>query len=219
MATVWAYRIGAWSDAPSTGWSHTMYFRDGRLSTLIEELGDEGLRGRVSRLAIVAHGDSGGVVQLAPRLTISSMTTFRTDFRRLRAYLTPNAMLCFFSCIAGAGDEGSELLKAVSLQFPGCTIAGFVIYGCYSNPFGSLSAPGNMFASSTSRCTLLANSTMSPWDEHCKWAYQGEVVRWPVAEQGLRTNFTCGNPNCGGHRSPHHRCEGWAPTGLAVHSP
>ena len=79
MATIWAFRTGAgagtWTRDPSTGWSDTVEFSDFHL--LPPELERRGLRGRVDRLGVVAHGNTSGVVQLASsgNLTPSSVTS------------------------------------------------------------------------------------------------------------------------------------------------
>lgn len=219
MATVWAAAIGAWSSDDTTGWSHTVHFADKRLSTLMDQMNDRNLRGRVSRLAIVAHGDVGGRVELDPILTPGSLTRFRGDFQRLRYYLNRNAMVSFASCIAGSGDRGTRLLTGVSRLLPGRTIVASVVWGCFSNAFGSRSAPGNLQVSRVPDCRQADSARMSPWVAHSKWAFGGEIVRWPQSEQGLREGFTCGNPDCPTHRVPGQRCTNWAPRELAIHRP
>src|SRR5687768_15247288 len=117
MATVWAPfsapRIGEWQDrAYSSGWSHTIRFSS--LRNLLDRMSERGgLRGRVRRLGIVAHGDIDGVVQLDRLLTAGTVSRFASEFNDLRLYLTSDAQLIFYSCIAGGGADGVRLLNAV----------------------------------------------------------------------------------------------------------
>ena len=214
MATVWAARLGNWRNDPSSGWSHMISFH--ALSDLIASLRDEELRGKVSRLGIVAHGDTGGRVEFDSDMTPSTLSTFRRDLNRLRWYLKPNAMMTFYSCVAGQGELGSDLLIGLSRLLPGRTIVAFTVWGCFSPYPGN---PGQIQPSTTPRCATMARNRMSPWDPTTKWAFEGRIVRWPHVEQVHREGQRCGNPNCDGHDAAVDRCVGWAPPGLAGHRP
>jgi hypothetical protein len=215
MATVWAARIGNWHSDTSSGWSHNLGFN--ALSDLLTTLGDEGLRGRVNRLGIVAHGDVGGLVQLDRNLTVSTLSSFSRELNALKDYLTLNAMLIFYACVAGRAEPGTRLLRELSQILEGRTIVGFNVYGCYS-PHPSV--PGQMRSSLMPSCsTGSTGGPMSPWNEHAKWAYQGWIARWPYDEQIRRDSYRCGYPSCDGHRNPRDRCTGWAPIGLRHHRP
>lgn len=213
MATVWAPRIGSWTEDPDSGWSHTIAFDT--LSDLMDSMQDADLRGKVNRLGIVAHGSLGGVVQLNPTLTVRSMP--RSDLQRLRLCLRRHAMLIFYSCVAGKGEPGSHLLVALSGELPGRTIVGFTVYGCAGGV--GWGAPGNMQWSTDMNCSAISDTRLSPWIEQSKWAFDGNIVRWPSEEQVGREGFRCGNPRCEGHDTPRGRCRGWAPAGLAAHHP
>jgi hypothetical protein len=212
MAMVWAFRVGAWTSDPSTGWSHTIGpFH--ALSDLMKSLDRARLRGMVRRLAIVAHGDHPGVIVLDHRLTPATISHFATELNRLRWYLTPNAMLAFYSCIAGMGEEGSRLLIALSRHLPGRTIVGFELYGLIG-PGGLPNAPGNMTATEAAEQQMAMLSSarhgrLSPWCPFAKHARDGQIVHLPILEQDRRPNRTCANPACPGHAMGGQSCTGW----------
>lgn len=224
MAAIWSFRTGAgrWTRDPSTGWDDTVEFSD--FHRLLPELDRRGLRGRVERLGVVAHGDSSGLVQLssAGNLTPSSVASayYAPIWTDLRLYLTGTAMLAFYSCIAGAGAEGSQLLIAISNRLPGRTIVGFDAYGLMG-PAGLPNAPGNMDAQSGGAAGLAmpglggTGNRLTPWGFNAKWAYHGRLVRITLFEQmsldrNRRQTNHCANPACTGHSDPRHRCTGWS---------
>lgn len=211
MATVWAYRIGSWTEDSSTGWSHTISMQG--LSDLCESLMSKGLQDRVRRLAIVAHGDQSGLVQLDRNLTSSTINTFAAELTRLAGFLTRDAMLIFYSCVAGAGEAGSQLLVSLSSRLPNRTIIGFEMFGLIGTP-GLPNAPGRMQASETSLAQLAVQpggtvGELGPFSRFAKWARNGAVVRFPILEQNNRPGRRCANPQCPGHAAAGHRCHGW----------
>lgn len=211
MATVWAYRVGAWSKMPSSGWSHTIQMKG--LSDLVASLQKENLGRRVSHLAIVAHGDQPGQITLDKPLTVATLGAFDASLARLGAYLTADGMLSFYSCIAGKGPEGSELLVALSNKLRGRTIVGFELFGLIG-PAGIPNAPGNMTATEASNAQMAMSSSsqhgrLSPWCPFAKRALSGRIVHYPVLEQASRPNTACANPSCPGHKEPQHFCQGW----------
>lgn len=215
MATVWAYRIGAWTRSSTTGWSHSFQFES--LADLNQQLEEEQLNGLVRRLAIVAHGDSGGLIQLDRPLTLSSFSTFVPELGRLRWYLTTHAMVEFYSCIMAQGEAGSTLLNQLSATLLPRTVVGFTVYGSLGNTPGIPSHPGIIDVSVSGEPS--SGTRMTLWGPFAKWSFRGVVVRWPVTEQQFRAGNRCGNPRCRGHGSPADRCRGWAPTGLQQHHP
>ena len=149
MATVWAAREDAftWKNDPTkTGWSHAFAFSS--LSGLADQMIRvvPALTGAVTKLAIVAHGDERGHVQLDRLLTPESATSFRQDFMQLDAFLGPYARLIFFSCIAGKDEPGSALLNIISGKFlPRRHIIGFEVFGGVG-PGGMRMLAGNINA-------------------------------------------------------------------------
>ncbi|MES1165976.1 MAG: DUF4347 domain-containing protein [Verrucomicrobiota bacterium] len=211
MATVWAYRVGAWQQKGETGWSNTMQMRG--LSDLADSMERAKLRGMVSHLAIVAHGDQPGVVQLDRILMSSNVSSFLADFANLKPYLTGDGMLTFYSCIAGKDQPGSRLLTEVSRILPGCTVVGFEVFGLIG-PSGLSNAPGSMIGTDTPLLQLAMKprsqlGRLDPWCRFAKRARDGKVIHLPVLEQNGRFNKKCANPSCPGHADPGHSCKGW----------
>lgn len=206
--------MGRWqTEAYSSGWSHTIHFSSfaGLLDTMRTR---HGLRGNVSRLGIVAHGDQDGQVQLERPLRPGSVSRFEGEWRRLRDYyLEPTAQLVFFSCIAGAGTEGSRLLVEISRRLPGRTIIGFTVSGetSASENLSALSAqtPGQVREAPHGRGSGRPGRAglLVPHHVAAKWARNGAVVRIPPLERAPGNR--CGNPECPGHALPIHFCEGW----------
>ena len=122
MATVWSYRVGAWTRNPGTGWSHTIAMSG--LADLVDSMERFKLLGTVTHLAIVAHGDSPGTVGLEHPLTSSSIPHFAAAFERLKGFLASDAWVTFYSCIAGKDEPGSRLLSEISRRLPERTMVG-----------------------------------------------------------------------------------------------
>jgi hypothetical protein len=211
MATVWAAhiapRIGQWQQqAYETGWSHT--FRFSSLTHLVNQMSYcRGLRerhptaplrtmrpprpdsheyGQVTRLGIVAHGDREGVVELDRHLTADSMPSFATELEELSTYLTPDAKVIFYSCIAGAGIDGDRLLNTLSVRLRGQTIIGFTVFG-ETDASEALSAiapqsPGRVREAPHGRGTGRSGreGLLGPWSIYAKWSLNGAIVRRPI---------------------------------------
>ena len=118
LANVWATQVGIFKLPKESEWTH-VFNQMGSLKKLVEKLKEGKLQRRVAKLAIVAHGDTAGLVQLDSDMTSTNVTSFRLDLADLIDYLTPNGKLIFMSCIAGAGKEGDELLSTISSYLPG----------------------------------------------------------------------------------------------------
>src|SRR3569623_1843221 len=215
MATVWSYRVGAWKGSPGTGWSHTIAMSG--LSDLADSMARANLMGpvdgTVTHLAIVAHGDAPGNVELDHPLTAGSSSHFTDAFDRIKRFLSRDAWLTFYSCIAGKDEPGSRLLCEISRLLPGRTIVGFELFGLIGPP-GALNAPGTMVAIETPIAQLAVNpraqhGNLNPWCPFAKRARSGKIVHLPILEQNGRPGKRCANPACPGHSSPSHSCEGW----------
>lgn len=201
MATVWAYRVGAFTDDRTGGWSHTVNFRS--LADLRAKLDGLGLRGIVHRLAIVAHGDRPGDVLMDGA---GLPATGAAAFGVLGPYLTPHAMLVFVACIAGAQDAGSAFLQSLSRYLAGRVIVAFSTWGQIDTSFGSASAPGNVQAA-PGGVIRAGSPRLSPWGAYAKWACRGAIVRLPAEEQRLNPGNRCANPGCPGHRNADFHCD------------
>ena len=185
----------------------------GGLLDLADSLERARLRGAVNQLAIVAHGDQPGVVQLDRLLMGSNVSSLAADFAKLKPYLTADGMLTFYSCIAGKDELGSRLLIEVSRLLPGCTIVGFEIFGVIG-PAGLKNDPGSMKGTGMALEQLAVDpraqlGRLDPWCKFAKRAKNGKIVHLPVLEQNGRFNKRCANPACPGHSDPSHSCPGW----------
>jgi hypothetical protein len=213
---VWASHTGAglWEPDP-TGSSHDYGYlvTFGAFADLPTGLAAQRIT-NITRLAIVAHGDSPGVVVVGPRLTPTSVSSFAATFGSLTTRLESTAKVVFFSCIAGKGPEGTSLLTLMSLQLPGRRVIGFELWGEYSASLPN--APGVITACSAPTPTMSCFPTarhgrLSPWGQFSKWAVDGVIVRYPVLEQNGRPGLRCANPACRGHVSPANQCSRWHP--------
>jgi len=208
-ATVWAFRTGSWSRAP--GWGYVIGFYS--LADLIGKLEAQHLRGKVSQLGIVAHGDLAGRIELDRDLTVESLPQFYADLGMLTQYLVPDAWVTFYSCIAGKAKEGSELLTSISKHLRGRTIVGFELYGFIgigTNAAGMVKASETQYASvAVDPKQHATQGYLSPWCPYAKRAWDGQIVHLPLLEQNNRAGFACANPSCPGHSSVGHSCPGW----------
>lgn len=193
MATVWAYREGAFSRTASTGWNHTINFTSP--SDLAGQMDAAGLRGRVQRLVILAHGDRPG--QLLMEGTRHGATSAAVIGRLYAPFLQSNAMLILMACIAGAGDDGSLFLRRLSTELRGRVIVGFSAYGVIDSSFGGALNPGNVQAAPGQR--PVPGARLQPWSPWAKWAHQDMIVRLPANEQESNAGRRCANPSCPGH--------------------
>jgi hypothetical protein len=171
------------------------------------------LKGAVTHLAVVAHGDSPGLVELDHGLTAGSISAFAADLTLLATFLTKDAWLTFYSCIAGKDEPGSRLLTELSRKLPGRTIVGYELFGLIG-PMGALNTPGTMTAVETPIAQLAMNpkaqhGNLNPWCAFAKRARDGKIVHYPVLEQNTRPFRRCANPTCPGHSRPEHSCPSW----------
>lgn len=204
MATVWAARVGVWQDrAYSTGWSHTVQFNG--LADLNDQLETANLRGKVTRLGILAHGDRPGIVQLDRPMSLHALSGFQQELERLRWSLTSDAQLIFYSCIAGKSAEGDQFLSALSTMLEGRTIIGFTLYGETGAPLGIVTSPGDVVARESSLTSSGRKlGVLTPEHVAAKWARNGMIVRNSPLERDVQRH--CAKRGCPGHLSPRDRC-------------
>src|SRR6478735_6905240 len=109
MTTVWAARkdTGIWVDKSKAGdWQYVITFSDLRdLVGQLEKL-KPSPKGQVRKLAIVAHGDQNGVVQLDRTLSATTAPSFKSEFSALSQFLIYYGRVIFFSCVAGGDEPG-----------------------------------------------------------------------------------------------------------------
>jgi hypothetical protein len=201
MTTVWAARdnTGIWVDRSKAGdWQYVITFST--LGDLIGQL--ESLRpspmGQVRKLAIVAHGDKNGVVQLERNLTADTAMSFKSEFLALSRFMVDFGRLIFFSCIAGGDDPGTQLLNTLSAQcLPGRHVIGFEKFGSIGR-YGSENAPGAIFAAQSPPPSpldlIVADSTqgkrLSEYSWYSKWSFNGRIIRRPLGDQSAPTKVS-----------------------------
>jgi len=148
-----------------TGWDIGLNFSD--LSDLANQLnrihvpeyvsggGNLIRRGELSRLAINAHGVPGAVYvngRNRPTKSLNARTArvmHKTDLRRI-GLLTRNdgtSVILLMGCIAGRGQDGTDLLLALSREWPDRRIVafatiGFAIGGAMKRPGENCTEPG-----------------------------------------------------------------------------
>jgi len=180
MATVWApfddNTLGTWLESTRTGWTHLIYFNS--LADLNTKMDGRRLQHEVDILGIVAHGDAGGLVNLGSPLTVESIRAFQVQLIRLHWYLKPEAVVTFYSCVAGVGQAGSELLKVLSIWLPGRWIVAFTVFGIVGTIMGQ---PGVM-GYNTRNDPSTSLGLLNPSIPYTKIARNGQIVRWPAGE-------------------------------------
>jgi len=211
---------GVWG--PGHGWTMAMPAFSS-LGNLISQMKDRNLKGIVSRLGIVAHGDSPGLIQLTgdfipgfKDLTVSNLSHYASDLKELRLYLEPAGWLMFFSCIAGSGQQGDRLLSALSRLLPGRTIVGFTTYGWAPTLLGGAKIPaGDVYDAGydqrSKRVDQKGKKPMTEWYKTAKWAKNGWIIRQPRDEldyyQNRLPEKRCGSIFCLGHKASGDMCD------------
>src|SRR5262245_36677845 len=96
MSKIWAYSGTRHAFmSRGNGWDKAIPFQG--LSDLVSELKQLDRRD-IDTLAIVAHGDQGGIVELSPPLTAQTIPNCSADLNRLRNYLVSGAKVMFLAC-------------------------------------------------------------------------------------------------------------------------
>ncbi len=168
--------------------------------------------GTIARLGIVAHGDRVGVVELAPRLEVATLSRVRADIEELGRYLTPHAFIEFYACVAGGGHEGQFFLARQSEILPGRTFVRFEVNGGVSD-WGILNTAG-MINATFGGSELIPNDYLSPHHRRGRWARDGMVVRESMFNRDA--HHRCGSPTCPGHRSELDHCRACPVPGLSA---
>ena len=195
MATVWAWHTGTgdWSqnDPNRSGWSHQVEFSD--LKDLIPKLNAlrPSIKGQITKLGIVAHGDEGGVVEIGPKLTADTAASVATYLQQLDGFLTSYGRLIFFSCIAGSGQRGASFLNLLSGRFfPHVHVIGFDVFGLYAPLAGS--GPGDVNAADPNKNSIAAgpkgkDPRLTEYSWYAKWSLDGRIIKKSVKDQGVLT--------------------------------
>jgi Domain of unknown function (DUF4347) len=205
---VWAFRVGNFVQDSSSGWSYSIRFNS--LKELIEALREKKLSGQVETLAIVAHGDAAGLVQLDRDLNRSTIGSFGNALTNLNDFLMPHGKLIFVSCLAALGQEGTELLIGISKYLPNRHIIGFTINGGMAQE-GLPTLPGQVLEAENFMRGMPAKllkelPTLTEYSNFSKWARNGYITKIPLQEQIKRPNYRCAWSLCPGHAKPTDRC-------------
>jgi len=199
VTNVWAYRLnqGFVFDAWGGEWNLSVGFTT--LPNLVEQLKKATIaKGQLRKLAVVVHGDSGGLLQLQEgNLTASTAGRYSKDLQAIRDYLWTNARVIFYSCIAGRGEGGTALLKELSKKyFPGRHVIGFERFGKISDARLATvggQAPGAMWCGKSTVPTdpgcdppsvvdKPTSQILSEYSIYAKWSYRGEIIKKPHDE-------------------------------------
>jgi hypothetical protein len=184
---VWSVHTGAggrWG--AGNGWDQSI----GSFTTLeelLDRLEEARLHTRAHTLGILAHGATmasavAGSVAISPMLDRDSVRRPAVVelLRRLNFFVPPGGSLIFFSCRAGAGREGEQLLCELSRILPRRFVKAFVSYGFFDASWSPVA--GNV--TDTLRGSIPARIApgLPRMYEGCaseKVASDGAIVAWP----------------------------------------
>ncbi len=118
-------------------------------------------RGDILRLAIMAHGDKGGKIMDNGRgassfLTASRVPEFHEALHNIGLYTRQGSTILLMGCLAGQGQNGTDLLVALSQVWPERHVVGFSTLG-YRHP-GAMKRRGEP-------CELPGMRDTEGWDE------------------------------------------------------
>jgi hypothetical protein len=156
-------------------------------------------------MAIVAHGDVAGSVQMSPPLTHNTVAAFSQELKALRNYLKPGAPLMFLACQCAGGPNGDRLLQGISAVVAGNPVIGFIC----ANQVAPGAAGGFKVFAPMPDPKLDRNDEWSPW---AKWSTFGTITRQPLYELVTFQNKDpthkrrCGSIGCPGHSEFGHQC-------------
>lgn len=218
MARVWAHfsghadgfsDLGTIRETPTGGWTHVHNFE--HLSELIAWLMSQHLQGKVSHLNLNSHGTAGRLA-----LDTSVRVAQIQRFAALGVYLRQPARLSFTGCTVGSSERGSWFLKTLSRLLWRRKVIGSE----RETLLGGRAIAGDIWLGFGQQTDSIVNSNnldpghrhVHAWHAHMKWAYCGQIIRYPAFEQSTRPNMTCARPGCPGHRDFRDQCPGpWNP--------
>jgi hypothetical protein len=202
MVNVWVSSGVQSGFVSAGGWD--AFVADG-LDQIVSTLKSRGLRNQVDRLAIIAHGDIAGNVQLKPPLTYDTVSNYRFQLNALRDYLRPEAPVLFLACQCAGGQQGDRLLQEISAIIAGSPVIGFV---CPNQVFAGQVGTYHVYAPLPDKKTD-RDDEWSPW---AKWATYGLITREPLYELATFQSKDptgkkrCGSSSCPGHAKVGDQC-------------
>jgi Domain of unknown function (DUF4347) len=192
MNKVWANSGTKSSFMSNDSWKWVIPFTG--LSDLVEKLRQKNIANGVDVLAIVAHGDLGGQVQLTPPLTNANVDAARAELVQLRSFIKPGGRLMFLACMAAVGPVGDAFLRKVSQIMTSCEVVGFIVA---NEVFAPLAGNLKVFSQNSFR--------NDEWSEETKWALNGSIIKPPNMEvlkfqmKDPSKKNHCGSDKCPGH--------------------
>jgi hypothetical protein len=179
---------------PGNGWTRTLgpFSSVRSLLNLVERAG---LHGSIARLGILAHGGTAnspipGHVSFYEPLDAGALqnedSRLYHDLFSLRVYLKRGATIAFYSCIAGAGRQGSALLTGLSRIWAGRKVLGFITYGFLGPRVPAHETAGNVIdtlQSERSVGNLRGYPRLNDRRPSSKVARAGRIIRPPDADR------------------------------------
>jgi hypothetical protein len=105
-------------------------------------------KGQIERLAINAHGLTGGQVFVNGKnekpLSLKTIQEFQADLEAIGRAIDESGIVLFMGCIAGMFREGSQFIIELSKLWPGRRVAAFQVIGF---------AQGGPISRSGAKCT------------------------------------------------------------------
>jgi hypothetical protein len=183
------------------GWTDGITFKN--LEDLAEQLLNTFGKGKVTKLAINAHGAPGQFLPAGRRrpdlaVNIKTIPIFHKHLHNIGLSITQDATIMIAGCICGEGSIGTEFLKKLSMVWPKRLVVGFVTLGYSAS--GEQKRPGQGCNEPGMRDTnehysflkeedelptrsLWKNLSKLPWasptSPHAKCVRTGAVVRSP----------------------------------------
>jgi hypothetical protein len=191
-------------------WAHVIHFN--ALGDLAKLLTDKKLKdGQIDRLAIIAHGDASGVVQLDRVLSPTTIGSFSSEISAVGGFVGQHGKLIFISCLAGSGPAGSQLLTMISRTLSNRHIIGFTINGAMMAGAWP-SAPGQVyegenFISGMPATAMKGMKLLNEYSVFSKWARNGFITKIPYQEQVKNPHYKCAWSLCPGHARPTEWCQ------------
>jgi hypothetical protein len=219
MAGLWVSAVGGnW--IPGDGYEHVMAIFG--LEDFVRQLYDQTIFGvgSLDRIAILAHGDRPGqIVFEGKKLVVDSGNygKYQSHFKNIGNFIKPGGRLIFYSCIAGLGKQGDQILARISRSMPERFVIGFsVIVG-----LGALDSPAPTQAGRVKNLGGIPSRNLefqskqpyaNEWIAESKWAWNGMIVK-PTNAEVLEIQYKdekylrCGSIFCPGHSKMGHRCK------------
>jgi hypothetical protein len=182
-----------------------------RKAVAVSSMGDivsalKGFGSKASTLGILAHGDSGGTIELGDEvLNVWKLDSFRSKFRDINDGLRDDATVYIYGCVSATGQNGTALLKEISKMLPHKKVVGFNVI-VIVKPSSPRSEGGTFLSCGGRRCydpdmwattvqSTVGAGTATLWNDSvpatpdassAKVALDGEITVWPKDEESRK---------------------------------